>query len=249
MSISFKVLNWSAWAPQLTNNEAWRTYLEDGTLQAEVVKRADAKGIPAMLRRRCTPNARMLAQTAIDVCQRAEIEPAHTQLFFGTSNGEISALAALLKDLSVDEALSPIAFTNSVHHTPTGYLSIASKHTAVERTLSAFDDTFTCTWLDMLGFCIRQRPKYALLVIADESLVEPFDEMLEAPPFPYSVSLLLEVCDEKEPDGITFQRLPEQEVAPQSKRPPIFDFLKWYDSQRPQLRMKTAFGAVAWQKQ
>lgn len=249
MTISFDVLNWSAWAPHLPNREAWQTFLRTGQGQELVAKRAEAKGIPAMQRRRCTPNARMFAETAFNACAEIGMTPAETELFFGTSNGEITALAALLKDLTVDEALSPTAFTNSVHHTPTGYFSIASKHRAVERTLSAFDDTFTCTWLDMQGFCLRHWPETVLLVVADEALPAPFDDMLEAPPFPYSVSLLLRPRRTAVAGSLRFERADGAADVISSDRPPIFDFLTWYDSQHPQLRLQSAFGAVAWQKQ
>ena len=224
----------------------------------EAVARPPNKHVPPMLRRRCTLNTRMGLETAFAVCEAHGLAPAETHLFLGTANGETSSLKVLLEDLCRDERLSPTAFTNSVHHVPTGYFSIAAGHVSVSRTLSAFDDTLICTFLDMLGLLARRPERPALLVFTDEVSPEPFDQMLEIPPFPFAVSFLVRACEADRPGAVTLSRVEASrdesavaaEGAPMADASPsaVFSLLRWYDGDAPEMRMQTAFGAVLWQR-
>lgn len=239
---------WSGWAPGLTHRALWQRWLAERN-DPEGSERPACKKIPAMMRRRCTVNTRMVLESALTACEEAGVDPKQVLVFLGTANGEISSLNRLLFDLADDEALSPTAFTNSVHHVPTGYFSIATGHLGLSRTISAFEDSFTCTFLDMYGYFSRKQDQPALLVMADEMPVEPFDVMLVPPPFPYAVSMLFAPCKAGTPESITFSRDPKAEIV---ERPedaqPVFDFLRWVDSGEPSLRLHTSFGAVVWQR-
>lgn len=248
MTIYVKLQQWHGWAPQLHNREQWRQWLHQGTVAKDSQAKPACKGTPAMLRRRGTMNVKTCAETALHLCHELEIDPAQTHLLFGTANGEASSLRALLDDLCIDEALSPTAFTNSVHHIPTGYLSIAAQHQGIARTISAFENTFLCTYLDMLGLFQSQGHLPALLVISDEMLPQPFDQMLESPPFPFGMAFIFHKLERAEPGAISFQR--ESETAGQdwTHKDSVFQFLKWYDSDAQSLSLNTSFGVVTWKK-
>jgi len=242
-----EIMGWSAWAPRMTTRAAWQCWLRGGEMAVESIAKPPNKRVPPMLRRRCTLNTRMALETAFAVCEEQGIDPAEPHLFLGTANGETSSLKVLLEDLSRDERLSPTAFTNSVHHVPTGYFSIAAQHVTVSRTLSAFDDTLICTFLDMLGLLARRPERPALLMFTDEVSPEPFDQMLEIPPFPFAVSLLVRACPDQ-PGAITLSREESGVEAADTSPSAVFSLLRWYDGGAPTMRMQTAFGAVLWQR-
>ncbi len=247
-AIAVSLKAWSGWAPGMPDREHWQRWLAEGTGQ-QGSERPACKMIPPMLRRRCTMNTRMALESALTVCQEAGVDPKQVQLFHGTTNGEISSLNRLLHDLADDEPLSPTAFTNSVHHVPTGYFSIATQHMGLSRTISAFEDTFTCTFLDMLGRFARNRNQPALLIVGDELPPEPFDILLASPPIPYTVSLLFTACEPGTPSSITFSRDLNSEIVDRPHNiQPLFDFLRWVDSDEASLRLDTSFGAVVWQR-
>lgn len=239
-----RIQSWQAWAPGLADESAWRHWLAHGGERIETIGRPACKQVPTQLRRRCGQNARMVIETALAACAQAGLAATETQLIYGTANGENRALKALLEDLSMNEPLSPAAFTNSLHHVPSGYYSIATQHRGISRTISSFEDSFTCCWLEAQSLMAREdRP--ILQVVANEMAPPPFDEMLEPPPFPYAVAMVL-AADET---GLRFERAqPEMALTPRAHTEPLFDFLKWYDGGHGPFCLETAFGAVVWKR-
>ncbi len=243
-----KLLAWSAWAPPLVNREAWLAWL-NGTTLGEDVARAPANAhVPPMLRRRCSLSSRMVLEVAETVCRETGSDPSELHLVYATANGEIPALKTLLESLSVDEPLSPTAFTNCVHHVPTGFQGIIHQHLTVSRTVSAFEDSFVSAWLDLQCLLHRLPDRPGLLVMADEVPPAPFDQMLAVPPFSYGLAILVAVADDR-PGALRFSRArPDLARSPRRYEEPQFDFLRWFEGDDPALCMETAFGAVTWEK-
>jgi hypothetical protein len=250
MNMTLSLRGWCGWAAGLTTPDQWRAWLAGDAAPQDATDKPACKTIPAMMRRRCTLNSRMFLESALQLCAENEVEPGKVALMFGSANGEIQVLKKIQESLCANEPFSPTAFTNSVHHTPTGYFAIATQNKGVSRTLSAFDDTFVCAYLDMTAMLSRRENGPVLLVLADELLLEPFDQMLEPPPFPYAIAMLFEKVAPDAP-GLRFSRIgsaPDTKAEPLELREPVFHFLRWYESGSPRFTLPSGFGEVAWQR-
>ncbi len=243
------LLAWEAWAPGLCNREAWCRWLPEGGPVGLVEAKPACKDVPPMLRRRYSLPSRMMLEVSLAVCRAADVSPREVHLLFGSANGEIATLKRLLEDLSEDSPLSPTAFSNSVHHVPTGHFGMVTRHQTVSRTLSSFEDTFACGFLEMVCLLRRLPQSPVLLVLADEIPPEPFDQMLAVPPFPYAVAMLFSVDGPSDVAALAFRRQ-DRTVSATSRLhgEPVFDFLRWYEGGAPDLRMNTSFGVVSWNR-
>jgi len=239
------VLGWEAWAPALQSRDQWRAWLPDGGPLAASDAAPRCKGAPPMLRRRYSLPSRMVIETVLRLCEAAGVAPSETHLIFGSANGEIEVLKALMEDLCQDQPLSPTAFSNSVHHVPTGHFGMATQHKTLSRTLSSYKDTFLCCFLEAACLLRRQPEKPALLVVAEEIPPVPFDMLLAMPPFPYAAALLLGA----EGASLRFDRAPNgAEPHPRKHIEPAFDFLRWLEGDAPALRLEAAFGVYEWRR-
>lgn len=239
---------WSAWAPNLPENEDWIRYFQEGSLSETTVSKPKCAEAPAMMRRRFSMPTRMAFETACRVCKDAAVDPASTQLFYGSANGEIATLGVLLSQLTDREELSPTAFSNTVHHVPTGHIAMVKKHKGLSRTMSAFEETFSMLCLDMICKLAAVPQKPALLLIADEALNPPFDQMLKPPIFPYGAALLFG----KEPNSasgpaLTLEYDPlRKDESPQDE--PTFAFLKWIAVGSGDLELSGPSGTLTWRR-
>ena len=249
ISPSVKLLAWSAWGPGLAGQTEMTDWLMEGRQPEEGPSQPPCQGIDRRLRRRFSQTTKMALETGLDACRQANVAPHETHLLYGSINGEITILSSLLKDLAEKEPLSPTAFSNSVHHVPTGYYGLTTQHKGVSRTLSALEDTFACLWLDMLGLLKRNASLPVLLIVAEEMPPEPFLQMVPVPPFPYSVALLLEPAADDLPGSMRCQAMdPAGKPSETRFRDQPFTWLRWFLSDEPCLRLRTKFGGLEWHR-
>lgn len=239
--------SWAAWAPGLLTKDDWCAWLPTGGPLEEKQAKPKCKGAPAMLRRRFSMASRMALEAALELLEETGVAADQAHLIYASANGEIATLKALLHTLAHSEPLSPTAFANSVHHTPTGHFGIVTKNKGISRTVSAYRDSFAATVLET-AMLLKQQPELPVLVLlADEALPEPFDEMLEAPPFPYGVALLWQV--EAYASGTTLDvSWGEQATGEPMHIEPVFEFLRHVLAAQSQFKINSAFGAMSWQK-
>ena len=136
-----RILNWSAWAPNLPTKAAWVDYVKTGTFPDVAVKKPPCKQVPQILRRRCTFVTRMVLETSLDVFSGTEVASDSTQTVC-SRHGELQLLGSLLHDIHSEVPLSPTQFSNSVHHTATGYFDLVTKNKQTSRTISAGMSSF-----------------------------------------------------------------------------------------------------------
>ena len=247
-SISEKTVflrHWSGWAPGLQQREQWLSWLAgDPAVYQDRGEKPACAEIKPLLRRRCSYITRMVLETGFAVCREAEIDPATVNTVYGSRNGEIQTLRKLFDSLSAEEPLSPTFFSNSVHHTPTGYLSMSTKNTLISRTISAGRDSFICACLESLNLLRRFPETPVLLLIADETLPVPFDQLLDPPPFAYAVGLLLEA--EGPGRRLVLERSEQEPSEERRQEEQVLEFLKWLEQGQGALHMNTSFGVWTW---
>lgn len=246
-SPAVEVLGWEAWSPQLDEKAKWLAWLpEAGPLPDGNAKPA-CQGVSPLLRRRFSLTTRMMLETSLELCRQSGVTPNQTHLLFGSANGEIATLKGLLNDLSQASPLSPTAFSNSVHHVPTGHFGMVAQHKTISRTISSYKDTFACLWLEAMCLLRRHPQLPVLMTLADENTPVPFDRLLVGPPFPFAVTLLLRAGSANAAESLTFAPADKAfQATPRLTEEPSFDFLRWFVSSDPAFHLETAFGGVTW---
>lgn len=164
------------WSPGFASAAAWRTGTPD---PAAAVARAEI--LPAVLRRRATSLAAMVASAAAEAARQAGADLARLPLVLGSALGEQSALS-MLEEFRRDEGMpSPTRFHNSVHNGPAAYVSIATGNRGFSTTLAAGWETPAAALLECAAL-LAQRGGEVLLVLGDEPPLPPFQFEESFPP-------------------------------------------------------------------
>ena len=87
------LMGWQAWAPGLKDKESWCRWLAEPTPLEEITGKPASKRVPAMLRRRCGANARMVMEASLDLCEDLGHDPLDMHIVYGSPNGENHAPA------------------------------------------------------------------------------------------------------------------------------------------------------------
>ena len=139
---------WSAWAPGLETPDAWQAWARAPVpLATEGVP--DAKFLPAMLRRRCTPLTRTMLDGRVRRCPTRD-ELATLRTVFASRHGSINESIGLLENVVRREKLSPATFSHTVHNAQAALFSIAAANRAASSSLSAQEDTWACAFVEAL---------------------------------------------------------------------------------------------------
>lgn len=244
------LLAWDAWAPGLEDKDKWKQWLAHEKVIPinEEDLLPDANAVPPRLRRRCSSVSRMALETGLAVCETSGISGEEVNLIFCSRNGELITLKALFEDLCISEPLSPTRFSNSVHHTATGYFSLITKNRRISRTISGGDDCFACGLLETCGLLDKYPEIPVLLFYCDEFVPQPFDEMLEKPEFPFSVAMMLKRNSESPAFQVGFETHNQVRKTLPKGPDSVFSFLNWLQNEEPFHYMETAFGGLTWKR-
>jgi hypothetical protein len=183
-----RVLRWSAWAPGLETPEAWRAWVHAPAPLAPV-GHPEARFLPAMLRRRCSPLTR-IALTAAWGCA-PEGQLGHVRTVFASRHGSVNESIEMIEQVVRRERLSPAQFSHTVHNAQAGLYCIAAQNRQASCSLAAREDTFACGWLEALTHLEREPGRPVLYVMADVQLAPRFAALVDEPESSYAVALLL----------------------------------------------------------
>lgn len=230
--MSFSVAAWSAWAPGREDAEAWRAW----AARPEPLRRdgvPDARFLPPMLRRRCTPLSRIMLKVAFDCC--SEAERAGVRTVFASRHGSINESIELLENVVRGEKLSPTRFSHTVHNVQAGLFSIAAGNRQASSSLSAQEESFGCALLEGLAHRQRDPLQRVLVVMADVPLSETFAPLVDEPASAYGVGLLL-----AEPEAAATLRLRIERARAGARRldwPDAAEFLRFWLREEPVLAL------------
>lgn len=187
--IEVVVRDWSGWAPGIDTKEAWKAWAAAPVpFAAEGVP--EAKKVPPMLRRRCTPLSRAMLTAAFDATGD-DVAPSDVRTVFASRYGSINESVELLRNIARDERMSPSRFTHTVHNAQSGLFSIAAGNRHGSSALSARAESFACGFLEAATHLHREPGRPVLLVTGDVPLVEDFHSLIDDPQAIYAVALLL----------------------------------------------------------
>jgi hypothetical protein len=111
-------------------------------------------------------------------------------LIFVSRHGETGRSLELLRELAVEQPLSPTQFSLSVHNAVIGLWSILRQETSEMTAIAGERDGFESGLLEAASLLAEGAPE-VLLVVTDESLPELYAPWVDDVPFPYAVALRL----------------------------------------------------------
>jgi hypothetical protein len=235
MTRTARVRSWAAWAPGLESPAAWAAWAkEPAPLAAEGVP--DARFLPAMLRRRCTPLTRIMLRAAYDACPEALRGDVRT--VFASRHGSINESIELIEGVARRLALSPAKFSHTVHNAQAALFSIAAGNRRASSSLAAQEDTLGHGWLEALAHLEREPERPVLLVMGDVPLAPTFAPLVQEPVCSYGVAWLLARDGEGEPIG--FDVFAGGGPADPLRWPQAAELLRWSLSGEPALELRGA---------
>jgi hypothetical protein len=168
MALTFNIDDWKAWFPTSDDTQP------------------DVSVIPAMLRRRLSPIARIAMSVILPLAETHGAMP----LVYVSRHGDLHRTFQLLKDLATSEPVSPTAFSLSVHNATAGLFSIQQGLTKNVTAISCSDQELIPALFEALGQCNVLEPK-VLCVFCDEPPPDIYREQVSQPEFPYAVALII----------------------------------------------------------
>lgn len=131
----------------------------------EAAKLSVAASIPKNLQRRLSPLARVVMQAIVGCLGLNSTMPA----VFSSSHGEVNRALSMLQGLQAGEALSPTAFSLSVHNAIAGLYSMAYHNQHEISVLAPCTEGIAAAFIEGLGL-LQEGHSEVLLVWYDEAL-------------------------------------------------------------------------------
>lgn len=217
-----RVLAWSAWAPGVDTPSAWQAWAESPR-PLEPDGHPEARFLPAMIRRRCSPLTRIMLTAAFGCVP--EPERARVRTVFASRHGSVNESIGLLHAIVRGERISPAVFSHTVHNAQAGLYCMATGNQQASSSLAARRDTFGCGYLESLAHLEREPDRPVLYVIGDVGLAPTFADMLERPFGSYAVALLLGRRGEGPALALEIREAGESTELPW---PDALEFLRWF---------------------
>lgn len=220
-----RVLSWSAWAPGLETREAWQAWAADPS-PLPPTGHPEARFLPAMLRRRCSPLTRIILTAAWGCLDEGMLGEVRT--VFASRHGSVNESIEMLSKIVQGERLSPAKFSHTVHNAQAGLYCIAAGNRQASSSLAAREDTFACGWLEALTHLEREPGRPLLYVMGDVELAPDFAELVDEPEASYAAAFLLSRGDAgADGDALRLDVL-GTDPAPKTPWPHAGEFLRWW---------------------
>jgi hypothetical protein len=239
--VKASLLRWSAWAPGLESAAAWEAWAK-APAQLPPTGSPDAKFLPAMLRRRCTPLTRTMLSAAFGCAEPDEL--ARLRTVFASRHGSINESIGLLENVVRREKLSPATFSHTVHNAQAGLFSIAAGNRAASSSLSAQEDTWTAAWIEALCFLERDPREPVLVVIGDVPLAETFAPLVEEAAVPYALAVQVGAAGTGPTVSLALADFAAPRPAP--AWPAALEFLRWWLSGEESLEQAGRANRALW---
>lgn len=179
-TVRFSIRQWAAWAPGLESPEAWyRWAYGEAIIHGEGMPPAAA--IPPMLRRRAGLLGRMALDVAYAAIRGREMIPA----VFCSRHGDLGRTCDMLMALAQNEALSPTAFSLSVHNAIGALFSIAAGSHVPFTAIAGGRDGVMGGIIEACGQ-LADGEREVLLVVYDKPLPMIYQPYRDEPEFAYA---------------------------------------------------------------
>jgi hypothetical protein len=237
------VQRWSAWSSGREDADAWRSWCAD-PVALVAGGCPEARFLPPLIRRRCSPLGRIALTTAFTCCGDEELDRCST--VFASRHGNINESIDLLERLAQQQPLSPTAFSHTVHNAQAALFSLAARNVHTSNSVAAQADTFGCAWLEALALLEREPERPVLIVMADVPLAPDFAHLVDEPEASYGLALLIAASEAG--GALAFAIEPAAPVASSARWPDAMEFLRWLLSDERRLALGAGPRRFVWQK-
>lgn len=184
--MKFSIISWGAWSPHYQHNAEWQTWPEVA-LDVTTAKTTAPKlpQVPAIQRRRLSTLTKIILE-AIFQCK----PPPQCRSIFASQHGEINRTVSLLSDIVDGSALSPTAFSQSVHNTASGIFSIVTQNRTASTSVAAGPETLYQAFIEAYALLIDD-PEPVLLSYADDTVPNIYKQFANEPEWPIAVAFII----------------------------------------------------------
>ncbi|HTO71125.1 MAG TPA: beta-ketoacyl synthase chain length factor [Myxococcota bacterium] len=235
------LLRWAAWAPGIELPDAWRSWAA-APAPLPATGAPDAKFLPAMLRRRCTPLTRTMLSAAFGCAEPDEL--ARLRTVFASRHGSINESIGLLLNVVRREKLSPATFSHTVHNAQAGLFSIAAGNRAASSSLAGQEDTWTAAFLEALVFLERDPREPVLVVVGDVPLADTFAPLVDEAAVPYAFAAQVGAAGTG--PGVSLELGAADPARARAPWPPALEFLRWWLSDEESLEQPNRASTARW---
>jgi hypothetical protein len=180
MGMMYAINGWAACAPGLAAPAQWQAWARAPALPRGPAEAALPE-MPAMLRRRLGPLGRMAAQVAWQCQQGALGMP----VVFASRYGDADRALKLLRDFSLEGAMSPADFALSVHNAIGAMYSIARSDASPYSTVAAGAESAAAGLIEVAAL-LADGAHEVLLVCYDAPLPDEYAEFNDEAVCPYA---------------------------------------------------------------
>jgi hypothetical protein len=182
---TFALDRWHCWASGIAEHEPWRRWI-DGDLDPVAGDTPPLDDIKPIQRRRLSP----VARGAFHCAQKCLLRERPAATVFSSAHGEGPRAAGLLESIAKNEALSPNAFSLSVHNAVGGLFGIFTAEDAPSTSIAAGTEGIGAAFLD--AWCrLQEQDGPVLVVLYDDPMPSVFAVGTDAPPVPLAAAFLL----------------------------------------------------------
>ncbi len=148
--------------------------------------------IPAMMKRRLTPLGRLVVGALYDATHYLEKNDILTTIpwVVASRHGDADRVGNLLTDISAQDLLSPMTFSQSVHNAIIGTFSIATKNTAMHTAIAAETSSFEMGLLETYALQ-KEKGGFVGYVYYDTTMLKQYDDIIPGNALAKDVCLVL----------------------------------------------------------
>ncbi|ABV34940.1 conserved hypothetical protein [Shewanella sediminis HAW-EB3] len=186
MQLLFTICSWGAWSPRCQQASDWKRWPETKLAHDSDLPRAPKLAqVPAMQRRRYSALTKMQLEAAFQ-CDA----PQQCRTIFSSRHGELNRTIGLLDNVVNREALSPTAFSQSVHNTASGIYSILKGNRSASTSIAAGSETLYQALVEAYAQ-LHEDPTPLLFVFGDEPVPQVYSQFTDEPELPLSMAFVL----------------------------------------------------------
>jgi hypothetical protein len=189
--LTFSLLSWS-FQPRalvLADKDDASTGLHQGAKPS--IEGLNLAYIPVSLRRRCSPFSRATLAVAYAAAKGDGAEDICMPAVFASAHGESEITEQLLREIALEQQLSPMGFSLSVHNAASGLFSIATGNKAPASAIAANEDTFIMGLCEAVLQLSQQGHDRVLYVCSDDRVPDVFMAAPEVQGVPHALALLI----------------------------------------------------------
>ncbi len=223
------------WAPDLSIERGASIPKDFEILSGQI----SFKNISANQARRLSSLTKVSAELALEVLHEKSVD----HIVFSSRHGELINSTQLLEMIANNEVLSPTLFSQSVHNTAVGALSILKQTNVPTTSLGGGRNGFLYGLISSYLSLQENPTRKVLYLCADEKIPEIFSARLEEENIPFAVAMILSLDFDQNGIGLEISNSTAVDAS-KDPVPQALRFLKWLFQQNDSLHL--ANGPTDW---